>query len=631
MRTHAPKPKASQKTPSKAKKIAKLQGTTGNQAQQMNREGLEESPNAARATAALGFDFSRIPLYPRAQLGQRTQWDAIRLLPDQHAAASAELLAAQSSANGRDLHRDAAGPGPASAPAIVQEVLRGPGHPIPEAARSAMEARLGYNFADVRVHTDPRAGASAEAVAAHAYTVGRHIVFAPGRFDVESGDGRRLLTHELIHAASQPAGKPAPSGELRISTPGEPAERHAASVAQGLSAPGEIPAASSALFRQGHGFVKLDDLQLNHDRVTVPPITGLSFSAKKAPANASSVKFSLGADNAAIAAKTTVDSTTGVIAVAGDQLGGSAHVRADQVEPGGGSSFITAPFNFTAIPAGISSTATTQTAPPDNYGGEFVHTFKSPAGGQAALERSHVNEQFPGATGTTLVIKGSFGPLTISVNNPNSPNSGWDLDASGAMGGPDHVNWDTTVDARPFVKNASHPAPSSPLPQELIATQNFRNLSFPDKTYGAAVASVTHRRAFEDRNHLIKAVTSANAPGLKSEVVDDYAGPTIFRRCKATPASIPVAVAATPGAAASAAKTSTISVDAEGKTASPNFSVRPPNPGCTISSSGELTPGTTPGTVTVRAGDSSNFDETTVTLTPPPATPAPNQKTPTKP
>lgn len=617
MRTYAPKPKSFQKAA-----LANVPAPARKHPLRRKLDGLDDSLDPEHAALPLGFDFSRISVDPGMQL---------RLPSDRRRSAPAGRLAAAGSPNRGDLLRDAAGSGPAAAPAIVQEVLRGSGRPLPEATRSTMEARLGHNFADVRIHTGEPAGASAQAVAAHAYTVGRHIVFAPGRFDVDSGQGRRLLAHELIHAASHPAGKPAPSGELRISSPGEAAERHAVSVAEGLSAPCDIPAAPPALFRQGHGFAKLSDLHVNHDRVTVPPVAGLSFTAKASPAGASSVKFSLGGDNATIAAKTTVDSSTGVITVAPDQLGGSAHVQADQTEPGGGSSFITAPFNFTAIPAGITSTATTQNAPANSYGGEFVHTFKSPGGGPTALERSHVNEQFPGASGTTVVLKGSFGPLTITVNDPNSPTAGWDLHDTGAMTGHDDVDWETSADARPFVKNASHPAPGSPLPQEILATQNFRNLSFPNRAYGAPVVSVIHRRAFEDRNNQIKAVTSANAPGLKSEVVDDYAGPTIFRRCKATPTSIPAAVAAAPGATAPAAKTSTIDVDAEGKSASATFSVRPPDLGCTIASSGELTPGITPGTVTVRAGDSVNFDETTVTLTPPPATPAPSQKTPAKP
>ena len=120
-----------------------------------------------------------------------------------------------SRANASGLHRHAAGPGPAAAPAIVHEVVRGHGRPMPAGVRRELEALLGQDFADVRVHTDERAGASAQAVAAHAYTVGRHIVFAPGRFDPGSAQGRRLLAHELTHAAGHPPGAPTPSGDLR--------------------------------------------------------------------------------------------------------------------------------------------------------------------------------------------------------------------------------------------------------------------------------------------------------------------------------------------------------------------------------------------------------------------------------
>ena len=122
------------------------------------------------------------------KLGPGTNSADIRIHTDEHAAASAEALAAEAYAKGSDhydneLHRHATGPGPVVAPAIVQEVLRGPSRPMPAGVRRDMETLLGHDFADVRVHTDGRAGTSAEAVAAHAYTVGRHIVFSPGRFD----------------------------------------------------------------------------------------------------------------------------------------------------------------------------------------------------------------------------------------------------------------------------------------------------------------------------------------------------------------------------------------------------------------------------------------------------------------
>lgn len=410
-----------------------------------------------------------------------------------------------------------------------------------------------------------------------------------------------------------------------FSPPAEAAERHAASASKGAVLPATAPAVQPDLFRSPDDLVPLTGVTVNHDRVTVPPAAGLSFSATKAPANASGVTtLSVVGDNAAIATGTTINNSNGAITVAAGQTGGSAHVEASQnaTAPDGSTlaATATAPFNFTAIPAGIAGTSVSPGGSANMYGGEFTHTFNSPGGGQAALERSHVNELFPSASGTALNITGPLGSLTITVNNPNSASAGWDLDSSGEMAGPDHVTWSNTFSARPFVANASNPSPSQTLPQALTATQNFRNLAFPGQAYrSAVVASTTHRRAIEERNNQLKAVTSAN-----QELVEDYAGPTVFRRCRATPASIPVTAPAPPGGTAPAAATSTITVDAEGQAATPTFSIRPPDLGCTITPGGILTPGTTPGTVTVRAGDSTNFDETTVTLTAQPAAPSPS-------
>lgn len=668
MRTLAQKPKGIQQTTSAKSRmpsrlllgqsrnvhpILHLQRTIGNQAIQRllktNPDSLENSPNNTSATSHSGFDFIRIPVHSRTpngtpfdanarahyRLGPGTNLADIRIHTDEHAAASAEALAAEAYAKGSDrydneLHRDAAGPGPVVAPAIVQEVLRGPSRPMPADVRRDMETLLGHDFADVRVHTDERAGTSAEAVAAHAYTVGRHIVFSPGRFDPGSAQGRKLLAHELTHTANHPPGAPTPSGDLRISSPAEAAERHAVSVSKGTIVPAAAPTARPGLFRSPD-IVQLTGVTVDHDRVTVPPVAGLSFTATIIPANASpDITLNVVGDDATIAAGTTIDDSTGAITVAADQTGGSAHVEArqDATEPDG-SSFQNSPssgvFSFTAIPSGITSTSASTYSSATDYGGEFTHTFTSPGGGQTALDGSHVNERFPTASGTMLTITGQLGELGITVNNPNSASAGWDLYPTGEMDSPDEVIWSKTLSARPFVVSASNPSPSHTLPQALTATQNFRNLTFPDQTYSpAAVASTTHRRAIEDRNNQLKAVSSANTAGINQEVVQDYAGPTVFRRCRATPASIPVAAPAPPGGTAPAATTSTITVDAEGQAATPTFSILQPDLGCSITPGGVLTPNTTAGTVTVRAGDSVNFDETTVTLTAQPAAASPS-------
>jgi hypothetical protein len=121
----------------------------------------------------------------------------------------------------------------------VHDVLKSAGAPLPDGVRRDMQTRLGHDFADVRIHTDARAGESARQVDALAYTVGRHVVFGPGRFSPDTGDGRRLITHELIHAATSRHGLAAPCGNLRVSSPDDPAERHATRGAVDAGAPGD--------------------------------------------------------------------------------------------------------------------------------------------------------------------------------------------------------------------------------------------------------------------------------------------------------------------------------------------------------------------------------------------------------
>src|SRR5688572_26756275 len=66
--------------------------------------------------------------------------------------------------------------GPARSP-VLDVVGSGGGQPLEPAVREDMEARLGSDFGDVRVHTDTAASESARAVGAHAYTVGSDVVF----------------------------------------------------------------------------------------------------------------------------------------------------------------------------------------------------------------------------------------------------------------------------------------------------------------------------------------------------------------------------------------------------------------------------------------------------------------------
>lgn len=91
----------------------------------------------------------------------------------------------------------------AEVPSIVHEVLRAPGQPLDIGTRSFMESRFGHDFSQVRVHTDAKAGASAQAVDALAYTVGSNVVFGPHQYAPGSSTGRELLAHELAHVMQQ--------------------------------------------------------------------------------------------------------------------------------------------------------------------------------------------------------------------------------------------------------------------------------------------------------------------------------------------------------------------------------------------------------------------------------------------
>jgi len=83
--------------------------------------------------------------------------------------------------------------------------LKGGGQPLAESTRNFFEPRFGYNFSDVRVHTDAKAGESAQAVNALAYTVGRDIVFGAGQYAPMTSEGQQLLAHELTHTIQQGA------------------------------------------------------------------------------------------------------------------------------------------------------------------------------------------------------------------------------------------------------------------------------------------------------------------------------------------------------------------------------------------------------------------------------------------
>jgi len=122
------------------------------------------------------------------------------------------------------------------APPIVHEELRAPGQPLDAPTRAFMEARLGHNFGQVRVHMGARAAESAGAIHALAFTVGHHIVLGQQQTLSNAHEARQVLAHELVHVVQQ-SRSPWRARQLRLGDPADAQEQEAGAVAGSILGP----------------------------------------------------------------------------------------------------------------------------------------------------------------------------------------------------------------------------------------------------------------------------------------------------------------------------------------------------------------------------------------------------------
>jgi len=119
-------------------------------------------------------------------------------------------------------------------PPIVSEVLHSQGQPLDAETRAFIEPRFGHDFSEVRLHTDAKAAASARALNASAYTVGRDMVFGAGQYAPASPTGLRLLAHELTHVAQFNGAVASQLSPVTLSRPTDASERDADSAAEAV-------------------------------------------------------------------------------------------------------------------------------------------------------------------------------------------------------------------------------------------------------------------------------------------------------------------------------------------------------------------------------------------------------------
>src|SRR5688572_21918996 len=81
--------------------------------------------------------------------------------------------------------------------------LSGKGQSLSSHANYFFSSRMGYDFSNVKLHTDKKAAESAKDINAKAYTIGNNIVFNEGQYNTDSAEGKKLMAHELAHIVQQ--------------------------------------------------------------------------------------------------------------------------------------------------------------------------------------------------------------------------------------------------------------------------------------------------------------------------------------------------------------------------------------------------------------------------------------------
>lgn len=85
------------------------------------------------------------------------------------------------------------------------------GNALDPQTRSRMEAGIGADFSNVRIHTDAQASQLNRSISARAFTRGRDVFFDRGQYNPGSIAGQRLIAHELTHVVQQGGAHGAPA------------------------------------------------------------------------------------------------------------------------------------------------------------------------------------------------------------------------------------------------------------------------------------------------------------------------------------------------------------------------------------------------------------------------------------
>jgi hypothetical protein len=114
----------------------------------------------------------------------------------------------------------------------------------PESVRRVVERHTSVDLQEVKAHRDASSATAARQISARAFTTGGEVHVPADHGSLESGEGRALVAHELVHAAQQ--GRFGPSLPSEASSEGQGLESQARSMESAWRAAPELPVVARA-------------------------------------------------------------------------------------------------------------------------------------------------------------------------------------------------------------------------------------------------------------------------------------------------------------------------------------------------------------------------------------------------
>lgn len=83
----------------------------------------------------------------------------------------------------------------------IEDSLRSEASLLPASVQEKLSPFLGFDLSTIKIYSGPVAAMAAEAMGAHAFTLGKSIFLGQNKLDFSSPEGLGLLAHELLHTS----------------------------------------------------------------------------------------------------------------------------------------------------------------------------------------------------------------------------------------------------------------------------------------------------------------------------------------------------------------------------------------------------------------------------------------------